>query len=321
MRRVAAVCCVVLALLLLVPATVVATVRPALVDTDRFVSTLAPLATEPTVQEAVANRVVMAADPLVDRFAAELLATADPRIDALAQRVGDGASAEQLAAAVARDLIARAATAVTASDAFASLWRGALTLTHRELIAPLATGGSGTLTRFGSSGSLGIDLAPVVEAVAQRALDMSGLTDTALLDRLPDEVVVPVLDSDELGTLVTWTPVLAGAGIWLPILTGVLAVGSVLLARRRAITGAVLGLGAAALAGLSLLALALVRGALIDRATGVIEPVNAVGLVSDALTGGLRTMWLVLAVAGVLVAVTALVIDRRTTHSSDQDYR
>ena len=314
MRRVAAVCCVVLTLLLLIPATVIATARPALVDTDRFVSTLAPLATEPTVQEAVANRVMMAADPLVDRFAAELLATADPRIDALAQRVGDGATAEQLAAGVARDLIARAATAVTASDAFASLWRGALTLTHQELIAPLATGGSGSLTRFDAAGSLGIDLAPVVAAVAQRTLELSGLTDTGLLDRLPAEVVIPVLDADELGTLVTWTPVMAGAGIWLPILIGVLAVGGVLLARRRAMTAAVLGLGTAALTGLSLLALALVRKSLIGRATGVIEPVAAVGAVVDATTGGLRAVLSVLTVAAVLVGTTALLRHRSHTH-------
>lgn len=303
MRRAAAVLTGVLALLLVLPATVAASARPLLLDGDRFVVELTPLAADPTVQEAVANRIVAEADPLVDAVAA--------RIPVPESRAG--ATTAQLTASAARALIARAATGVVESSAFGTLWREALSLTHQEIVAPLATGSSGTIVRIDPDGTLGIDLTPVLRDVARQTLALAGIEDPTLVDRLPSEIVFPVLASDTLRDLVRWTPRVVAAGIWLPALCGVLAVGSVLSARRRVRTVTLLGAAVAGLAGLALLGYLIARGRLVAAVGDAVSPGSAVGIVADTATDGLREQWWVLVVIGVLMATGGAVFRRATS--------
>ncbi|MFF8957830.1 hypothetical protein [Streptomyces sp. NPDC014894] len=264
-------------------------------DTDRYVATVAPLAADPAVQDAAADRVTDAVMRHIDlNSLLEGVAPADrPRLEKALGRLGDSLEG------AFRSFVHDKADAVVSSAAFQRLWKDANRRAHAAVDKALTGGGGGAIEL--TDEAVEIDLAPVVDEVKQR-LTADGMAAAAKIPEVHTSFVV--LRSDEIGKLKTWFRLLQLAGLWLPVLALVLVVAGVLLAvrRRRAVVTAALGAAAAlALLGLALTAF---RAVYLDRLpSGVSQP--AAAAVYDALVRFLRTTVRTTVLLGIVVALAA----------------
>jgi hypothetical protein len=239
-----------------------------LADTGQYVSTMAPLADDPDVRDAVADTVG----------------------DGIMREVDVGRPMRGTVAPFVRDAV----RSFTQTRAFRLAWDAGNRATHDAVLHALQDEGEEPVT---------VDLAPVTAQVK----DQLTQDHVPLAARIPvQHTAVAVLPAAELDRLRKGFHVLEVAGFWLPVAAVVFAVGGIALAvrRRRAVTAAALG---TALGG-ALLGLALVIGrrlTLADLPPDVSHP--AAAAVYDALTATLRTVsWLLLAF-GLTVAALARV--------------
>ncbi|UUN31572.1 hypothetical protein KK483_32585 [Streptomyces sp. FIT100] len=264
-------------------------------DTDRYVDTVAPLASDPDVQAAVANR---AADAVMDHLdlptLLEDVAPADrPR---LAQALGRlGGPLEDAIAGFVRDR----AQDVVASEVFKKIWVDANRTIHSAVDKALTGSGGGAVQI--KNDSVSIDLAPVIDQLKQRLVD-EGLTVAAKIPEVHTDFTV--LRADNIGKVKTGFRLLQIAGFWLPVLSVLLVAAGVLLSvrRRRALVAGALGLAVATL--LLGLALTIFRVMYLNALPdSVSQP--AAASVYDALTHYLRTTIRMTAALGVVIALGA----------------
>ncbi|MDO0926729.1 hypothetical protein QQY24_15370 [Streptomyces sp. TG1A-8] len=241
-----------------------------LADTGRYVTAMAPLATDPDVREAVAQTV---GDGIVREV--------DRRTDVRRVR------------GPARPFVRDAVRSFTRTRAFRLAWDTGNRVTHDAVLDALRTGG-------GRQEPVTVDLAPVTAQV-KRQLTADHVP---LAERIPVEhTLVPVLPAGGLTACRKGFHVLEIAGFWLPVAAVALAVGGIGLAahRRRAVAATALG---TALGGaLLVLALTVGRGLTLAGLPADV-PHPAAGAVYDALTSTLRAAsWLLLGL-GLAVALT-----------------
>ncbi|MGW7254730.1 hypothetical protein [Streptomyces sp. NPDC054834] len=240
-----------------------------LADTGRYVTAMAPLATDPDVRDAVAETVA----------------------DGIMREVDVGGPVRGAVRPFVRDAV----RSFTRTHAFRVAWDTGNRAAHDAVLRALRDG------RAVREQPVTVDLAPVT-ALVKRQLTHDHVP---LAARIPvAHTAVTVLPARELGRLRKGFHVLEVAGFWLPVAAVVFAATGILLAvrRRRAVTATALG---TALGG-ALLALALTVGRRLTLADlpDDVSP-SAAGAVYDALTETLRTAsWLLLA-CGLTVALTA----------------
>ncbi|TQK52974.1 hypothetical protein FBY35_3439 [Streptomyces sp. SLBN-118] len=247
-------------------------------DTDSYVATMAPLASDPAVQNAVA-----------DRITEEAMA----KFDAGPFQEG------------VRNLLHEAVLSFSGTDACKAAWntvnRAAHTAVERALTSDNGNIGD-------TRNDVSMDLGPVIEQVRQQLSDEG----VPFADQIPvGRTRITILESDKLGVAREIFDWLRIAGVWLPVATLLLAVAAVLLAVRR-VRALIARLGLAIAAGGALLHLAVTVGpglALDDLPPDLDRP--AARAVYDALTQTLRTAsWWVMG-AGVGIAVGAWAVARR----------
>lgn len=244
-----------------------------LADTGRYVTTMAPLATDPDVREAVA-----------DTVGDDILRAVDQHLDVRPVRGS------------VRPFVHDAVRSFTQTEAFQLAWDTGNRVTHDAVLRALRDDGDGGP----AGGAVTVDLAPVTDQVKRRLTR----DHVPLAARIPVEhTTVPVLPAERLAFLRKGFHVLEVAGFWLPVAALAFAATGIALAVRRRRAVAATALGTALGGGLLALALAVGRGlTLADLPDGVSHP--AVGAVYDALTGTLRTVsWLLLGL-GLAVALT-----------------
>jgi len=217
--------------MVLAPVAVVATwARAELTDTESFVATFAPLADDEEVQVFVTDQAMLAITDAVD-------------IPALTSDVVDGitelgtppratAALEALkgpAAAGIRSLIETQIAGFVASESFADVWATALRVSHRQLVATME-GDPDAAVRLGANGEIGVQLAPIIEAVKSALIDRG----IGLAEQIPVvDRTITVAKSDAVPTAQLGYGLAVAAGVWLPwVSIGLLAVG-VLVARRK----------------------------------------------------------------------------------------
>ncbi|MFD4584390.1 hypothetical protein ACFWOY_01055 [Streptomyces sp. NPDC058423] len=264
-------------------------------DTDRYVATVAPLASDPDVQAAVATRVTNVVMEHIDLPALlEDVAPADrPRLDALIGRIGGA-----LENAV-RSFVQARTQDIVASDAFQRIWTDANRRIHAAVDKALTGSGGGAIEL--TDNAVKIDLAPVIEQVKQRLVN-EGLT---VAEKIPEiHTDFTVLQSEDVGRVKTGFRLLQLAGTWLPVVAVVLIAAGVLLSahRRKALVAAALGVAVAtALLGAGLTVFRLIY--LDSLPKGVSQP--AATSVFDALVRFLRTTIRNIVMLGVVVALAA----------------
>jgi hypothetical protein len=246
-----------------------------LADTGRYVTTMAPLAADPAVRDAIA-----------DTVGAGIMDEVDDRVDVRPLRGAVG------------PYVHDAVHSFTRTEAFRMAWDAANRAVHDAVLRALHDESERDVT---------VDLAPVTAQVKrQLAVDH-----VPFANRIPVEhTAVSVLPAQELDRLRKGFHVLEVAGFWLPVAAVACAVTGIAVAtcRRRAITATALG---TALGG-ALLALAVTIGrslTLADLPEDAHRPAAA-GAVYDALTATLRhASWLLIAL-GLTVALTTWLTGR-----------
>ncbi|MEU3311279.1 hypothetical protein ABZ743_01140 [Streptomyces sp. NPDC006662] len=256
---------------LLVPASAVAYwADRQLGDADHYTAAMAPLADNPAVQGVVVTQAARALSGQID-----------------AGPFQGGVDA----------LIGEALHSFAGTPAYRTAWDAANRAAHTAFLDALTTGHGDAVT---------IDLAPVIaqvkgELVADRV---------PFADRIPEtHQTVKVMEYDNLGALRKGFRMLQVAGVWLPVLTVLLAVAAVAVAVRRRRALLATGLGIAVGAVLLGIAVEVCRRLTLDDLPADIDRAAA-GAVYDALTAFLRTTtWVVLAV-GLATALTAWLAGR-----------
>ncbi|MFF5502869.1 hypothetical protein [Streptomyces roseolus] len=264
-------------------------------DTDRYVRTVQPLASDPDVQAAVANRATDAVMDHIDLPA--LLEDVAPDQRPLVEKAL-GKLGGSLEGAL-RSFVHDRAQDVVASPAFETIWTDANRTIHTSLDRAL-TGDQDGAVKI-ETDAVTIDLAPVVEGVKERLVD-SGLTAAGKIPEVHTDFTV--LRSDDIGKAKTGFALLQTLGVWLPVIAVLFLAGGVLLAvrRRRTLVAAALGLAVAAV--VLGIALTVFRTVYLNALPASVSPAAA-GSVYDTLIRFLRTSVRVCAVLGVLVALAA----------------
>jgi hypothetical protein len=266
--------------------------RVVLLDTDRYVQTVAPLAESPEVQRLVADRIGdrLTAAVNAEDFAREFL---PPRAEPLATPIGRAVDGE------IRSLVAE----LVASPRFQQAWNRANRRAH-ALVIELVTGEQvGSLRLEGAN--VVLDLGELIERVKAR-LRERGLG--PLVDRIPLDVDrdVVLFQSPALERAAGAVRLLKGLAIVLPVLALAALAGYVALSerRRRALVRAALGVGVAMVALAALLALG--RAAYLSALDPAVLPRDVAATVFDVLVRALRTGVRVAFVIALVVAALAL---------------
>ena len=225
----------VLASLLLPVALASAWLSTVVTDSDAYVNTVGPLASDPTVQQAVTESVEGTTVTTVENATGTTL---------------DAGSREQVAAAVGQ---------AVESPEFETAWRAANRIAHREAVRILEDDSDRRVT---DGGRVLVDVGPVYDTVIV-TLDQEGLVDAAAAPSV--SVSVPLVRVSDLDRAQEVYDLLDAAGFWLPALWLVLVVLTVLVATER--RRAAVWLAAGSIGGLLLL----VVGLLIARNVLVAE--------------------------------------------------
>ncbi|MFE2876784.1 hypothetical protein ACFXG6_13070 [Streptomyces roseus] len=239
-------------------------------DADRYTAAMSPLAGNPAVQNVVVTQAGRALSGQID-----------------AGPFQGGVDA----------LLGEALRSFSGTPAYRTAWDAANRAAHAAFLKALTTG---------EGNAVSIDLAPVIEQV-KGDLVADGVP---FADRIPvTHVSVKVMEYDNLGALRKGFRMLQIAGIWLPVLTVVLAATAIAVAvhRRRAVIAT--GLGVAVGAVLLWIAVVVCRRLTLDDLPADIDRAAAAA-VYDALTAFLRsTAWVVLAI-GLAAALAAWLAGR-----------
>lgn len=298
-RAVLSALCIIIATVLVPLAVVTAWARLELVDEAAFVSTLAPLADDPAVQQMLIDETVEAVEAQVD-------------FDALTADVFDGiaelglppraADALQLLEAPAAEglsnLLAQTVTRVVESDAFADTWTTTTRAAHRVLTAAATSDGGGVVVL--TDDGLGIQLGAIVEGVKENLLDRG----VGIAQLIPAIDRVVIIGTGE--TLVTVRTVYALAttlGWWLPVVTIALFTIGIVIARRR--STAVVGTGIGFIVGGGALALAFAIGYPIVGQAAVQLGVSsaALGVVYESMVGSMQQTAAIVVLLGAVIVV------------------
>jgi len=282
-----------------------------LLDTDRYVALVGPLAGEPAVQaqvvDVVTDQVMARIDvesatvAALDALAAPVDGEQRPLLSARATRRADDAAAV-LAPVLAREVegfVRDVVDRVVTSPRFAAVWEAVNRTGHRAVV--VAVTGEGEVVRAGPDGTVTVGLGPVVDVVRSELTDRG----FSLAERIPavdPEIVVGRFPEVETAQRVVVLLDRAAASLpWFVVALAALAVWAAPVRRR--------GVGlvgvAWAFAGLLLVVgLALGRSAYLD-APAVSD--GATGVVYDRIVGPLRVdAWWLVAVGAVLLAVVVL---------------
>jgi hypothetical protein len=249
-------------------------------NSDSYVDTVGPLASDETVQREAA-----------DRVEGVVIGTVE---DATGVTI-DGQN---------RELVSTTVDGFVASKEFESVWRSGNRAAHRQAIRLLESDDAAVT----DDGRVVVELGPVYDAVIQ-SLDRRGLVDAAAAP--PVSATLPLAKASDLERVRTVYELLDAAGIWLPVLWVLLAVATLLVAPQR--RRAAIWLACGSIGGLVLLVagLLLARGVLVSELGSGGSDDDLVRAIWDVLVSRLYyAIGVVFLIAVVVLALTA-VLGRR----------
>lgn len=214
----------------LVPLSVLARwAHDEITDTDRYVETVTPLASDPAVQQAVIDRVTteIMTRLRVDQVTAEA-------IDALSARGLPPLASSSLQALstplsdAIEGFIEKQVGSLVRSDEFEAAWVQANRQAHLQMVAVL-TGEDTDLVQV-SNNTVSVNLVTIIDRVKQRLVER-GFT---LAERLPAiDAQFTIFRSDDITKAQTGFRVLSALNTWLPILALICLLGAVAVGRSR----------------------------------------------------------------------------------------
>ena len=248
--------------------------RVTLLDTDRYVKTVAPIAAEPAVQNAVADRLDTAINSRID-FASLARDVLPERADVLAPVIQTGV----------QSFIRTRIQEFTRSQRFQDLWTEANRRAHTRITELLVGGRSKRLVL--DDDTVYLDLSPAVDRI-KTGLQERGLTRIAAAIPPSVDGRIKLVESPALVQAQNGVKLLKAVAIVLPLLALLCLAGSVLLARqrRRGLLRAAIGVALAML--LLVAALGVARSAYLDALGQGALPRDAASDIFDTLAVFLR---------------------------------
>jgi hypothetical protein len=283
--------------------------RNQVTNTDRYVATVTPLASDPAIQNAIADQITAQVFTYID-----IKGLTTQAVDALAGRGLRPDVAGQLQAfavpiangvqSFTRSQVGK----IVESDAFADAWVQANRVAHEALVKALTGEGGGAVTVENDTVSL--NLSAFIQTVKQRLVE-SGFT---LAARIPEVNASFVLfQSADITRARKVFNLLDTLGVWLPIITLVLLVVGVYVAKdhRRALVGAALGVAV----GMVVLALGLTvfRAIYLDAVPAQALPHDAAAVLYDTIVRFLRLGLRTILVLSLVVAAGAFLTGQSVT--------
>jgi hypothetical protein len=266
--------------------------RNQVTNTDRYVATVSPLASDPAIQDAIADQITAQIFTYLD-----VQGLTGQAVDALTQR-GNlpprvAGQLQALSVPIANGVQSFTRTQVARivqSPAFADAWVQANRLAHQELVKALTGEGDGAITVEGDTVS--INLVAFIQTVKQQLVS-AGFT---LAERIPQVNASFVLfQSKDIARARSAFNLLTTLGNWLPVIALLLLALGVYVAHdhRRALVGA--GLGVAIAMVLLALGLTVFRSIYLDAVPASVLPHDAAAVLYDTivrfLRAGLRTVF------------------------------
>jgi hypothetical protein len=303
-RSLASAVLAVLACVLVPVALLTVWVHDIVLDTDRYVSTVAPLATDPAIQDAAVHRATEAVDVRVDgpRAAADNASWLrsqglPPGAADVVKRLGP-----QIDSAVDQT-VTKVATRIVHSDLFAKVWTNANRLAHNAVVHALTGKGRGAIGV--GDGTVTLDVGTAVETVKQELVD-AGLSPASKIPDVDKQFVL--FHSDQLAKARRGAHLLDVVGNWLPVFVVLIGAGGVLLAHDRRRTLARTMLGAAFACLVVAIGLVVVRHYYLSHLPPQVQSKAAAAAVFDTLLRFLRVSLRTAIVLGVVIALGAYMI-------------
>jgi hypothetical protein len=198
-------------------------------DTDRYVETVTPLASDPAIQAAVIDRITT---EIMTRLQVDQVT--DEAVEALADRGLPPLASSSLKALstplsdAIEGFVEKQVTSLVKSDEFETAWVQANRQAHTQMVAVLT--GKDTDTVQVSNNTVSVNLATVIDTVKQR-LVARGFT---LAERLPAiDAQFTIFESDDITKGQTGFRLLSALNTWLPILALICLIGAVAVGRSR----------------------------------------------------------------------------------------
>ncbi|MFC5148821.1 hypothetical protein [Streptomyces aureoversilis] len=268
-------------------------------DTDRYVRTVAPLARDPSVQNAVTDRLTTRVVDNVD-----VKGITDALSNALAKTDAPPAIVDKshLLAGPLKDALTTAVHTVVGkvvtSDQFAQLWDGANRRAHAALVKTLTGEGSSAVEAKGDS--VVLDLGTVLDKVQEKLVD-EGYEKAA---NIPDtDKTIPLFRTDKLDDAQDTMRLLNVVGTWLPVTVVALAALAVWTAPAHRVTLMVAAIGTGVMMVLLLLGLVIARRVYLDSVPTTMLPADAAASVYDTFVRFLRNSTRTVLVTAVIAAV------------------
>jgi hypothetical protein len=295
--------CIVLAAVLAPIALVASWAGSVLTDTDRFVSTYAPIIDDPGVQEFIAAQTTTAITEAVD-----IEGIVGSAFDGIADTIGlptaaagalgmlQGAAVEAI-----ESLLDQTVRTIVTSDAFSAVWEQALRTSHTQLVASLS-GDPAALVQLSDDGVVGVQIGPIVEEVRERLIAEG----VGLASLIPDiDTTIVIVQSDALPAVRVAYAVAVAASVALPIVSLVLLAAGVVAARRR--SNGLIGAGLALAIPMAVVVAAI---GVTGGAIGLIVPVSMVpesvsSLLFWTVAGQMRDVAVAILVLGIAIALLA----------------
>jgi hypothetical protein len=287
--------------------------RNQVTNTDRYVATVAPLADDPAIQNAIADQITTQVFNYIDIQGLTTQVT-----DALSARV-EGRGLPPQAAAALQGLAVPIANGVQSftrsqvgkvveSDAFADAWVQANRVAHQELVQALTGEGGGSVTV--ENDTVSVNLAAFIEVVKQRLLE-SGFSVAARIPTVDASFVL--FQSADVTRARSAFNLLNTLGVWLPVIAIVLLVLGVYVARdhRRATVGAALGVAISMV--VLALGLAVFRSIYLDAVPASVLPHDAAAVLYDTIIRFLRLGLRTVLVLALVVATAAFLSGQSVT--------
>ena len=267
-------------------------VKNQVTNTDRYVRTMKPLASNAAVQATIADNVTNTLFANVD-VQAKAKEALPPRAQFLAGPLSNGV----------RTFTENQTKRFLASDAFQRLWVELNRRAHEQLVKVLT--GQGKLVQT-ANGKVEINLAPVLARVETRLNDRG----IKLFTRIPPESIKTnfvILNSEQLQKAQRGVRLLKTLAIALPLLVLALFAAAIALSERRRRTLLQAGLGLAASMAVLGILLTVGRSIYLDYVTGPNLPHDAAAAFYDTIVHYLRLGLRIIAAVGLLVAAGAWV--------------
>jgi hypothetical protein len=309
-RTVVAVLLIVIACVLAPLSVVAIWTRNQVTNTDRYVQTVSPLASDPAIQQAIADQITAQVFTYID-----VRGLTTQAVQALTERGGlrpqVAAQLQALSVPIAngvQSFTREQVGKVVASDAFANAWVQANRTAHAELVKALTGEGGGAVTV--ENDTVSVNLAAFIQTVKAQ-LVASGFT---LAERIPEVNASFVLfQSKDVTRVRAGFNLLNTLGVWLPVLAIVLLVLGVYVAKdhRRALVGAAVGVAVSMV--VLALALTIFRSIYLDAVPASVLPHDAAAVLYDTIVRFLRLGLRTILVLALVVAAGAFLTGQSVT--------